>query len=57
MIDATNSKTVEMNRYKAFLHDFGDRVFIVIPVNGEVPKDIEKKILAERDLLLQMRPK
>ena len=29
----------------------------VKPVNGEVSKDIENKILAERDLLLQMRPK
>ncbi|MBQ3258658.1 MAG: hypothetical protein IJA67_14800 [Oscillospiraceae bacterium] len=51
------ARSSEETGHKAFKRDFGGKVFIVMPVNGEVSKDIEKKILAERDLLLQMRPK
>ena len=51
------ARSSEEAGHKAFMRDFGGKVFIVMPVNGEVSKDIEKKILAERDLLLQMRPK
>ena len=36
---------------------FGGKVFVVMPVNGIVEPDIEKKILAERDLLLKFPPK
>ena len=51
------ARSSEEAGHKAFMRDFGGKVFIVMPVNGEVSKDIEKKILAESDLLLQMRPK
>ena len=51
------ARSSEEAGHKAFMRDFGGKVFIVMPVNGEVSKDIENKILAERDLLLQMRPK
>ena len=43
--------------YKAFQRDFGGKGFIVMPENGVVSKDVEKKIIAERDLLLKMPPK
>ena len=51
------ARSSEESGHKAFLRDFGGKVFIVMPVNGTVPKDIEKKIIAERDLLLKMPPK
>jgi hypothetical protein len=51
------AKSSEEKGHKTFLHHFGGKVFIVQPVNGVVPADIEKKIVAERDLLLKMPPK
>lgn len=51
------ARSSEEAGHKAFLRDFGGKVFIVTPINGKAPKNIENKILAERDLLLQMQPK
>lgn len=51
------AKASEENGHKAFLRDFGGKVFTVMPVNGTVPADVERKIIAERDLLLKMQPK
>ena len=51
------SRSSEEKGHKTFQRDFGGKVFIVMPENGVVPKDIEKKIIAERDLLLKMPPK
>ena len=51
------ARSSEESGHKAFLRDFGGKVFIVMPVNGIVPKDVERKIIAERDLLLKMPPK
>lgn len=51
------ARSSEESGHKAFLRDFGGKVFIVMPENGVVPKDIEKKIIAERDFLLKMPPK
>ena len=43
--------------HKEFLRDFSGKVFTIMPVNGMVSEDIEKKIVAERDLLLKLPPK
>ena len=51
------SRSSEEKGHKAFQRDFGGKVFIVMPENGVVSKEIEKKIIAERDLLLKMPPK
>jgi len=51
------AKSSEEKGHKAFLRDFGGKVFTVMPVNGIVPADVECKIIAERDLLLRMPPK
>ena len=51
------ARSTQETGHKAINPDYGGKLVIVMPVNGEVSKDIEKKILAERDLLLQMRPK
>lgn len=51
------AKSSEEKGHKAFLRDFGGKVFIVMPTNGTVPSSTEKKILAEYYLLLKMPPK
>ena len=51
------SRSSEEKGHKAFQRDFGGKVFTVMPVNGRIPDNIEKKILAERDLLLRFPPK
>ncbi|MDF1495696.1 hypothetical protein [Caproiciproducens sp. CPB-2] len=51
------ARSSEEKGYKKFLRDFGGKVFIVMPVNGVVSKEIEKKIVAERNLLLKLPPK
>lgn len=51
------AKSSEEKGHKAFLRDFGGKVFTVMPVNGIVLADVECKIIAERDLLLRMPPK
>lgn len=51
------ARSSEEKGYRAFQHDFGGKVFIVMPIDGKVPADIEKKIVAERDLLLRFPPK
>ena len=51
------ARASEEKGHKAFQRDFGGKVFVVMPENGVVSKDVEKKIIAERDLLLKMPPK
>lgn len=51
------AKASEEKGHKAFLRDFGGKVFTVIPENGAVPAGMEQKIVAERDLLLKLPPK
>jgi hypothetical protein len=48
------ARSSEEQGHKAFLRDFGGKVFIVMPENGAVSPAMEKKIVAERDLLLKM---
>ena len=51
------AKASEEKGHKEFLRDFGGKVFIITPVHGTVSADIERKIVAERNLLLKMPPK
>lgn len=51
------AKSSEEKGHKEFLRDYGGKVFVVMPVNGVVPDDVEKKIIAERDLLMKLPPK
>lgn len=51
------AKTSEEKGHKAFLRDFGGKVFIVIPEKGSVATSIEEKIRSEYDLLLKLPPK
>ena len=51
------AKTSEEKGHKEFLRDFGGKVFTIMPVNGTVPPDVEKKIVAERDFLLTLKPR
>lgn len=51
------ARSSEEKGHRAFQQDFGGKVFIVMPIDGKVPADIEKKIVAERDLLLRFPPK
>lgn len=51
------SRSSEEKGHKAFQRDFGGKVFIVMPENGVVSKEVENKILAERDFLLKLPPK
>lgn len=51
------ARSSEERGHKAFRRDFGGTVFTVVPVNGQLSAQMEKKILAERDLLLQFPPK
>ena len=51
------ARSSEEKGHRAFLRDFGGKVFIVTPINGIVPIDVVRKIIAERDLLLKMPPK
>lgn len=51
------AKTSEEKGHKAFLRDYGGKVFVVMPENGVVSQTMEKKIRAEYDLLLKMPPK
>ena len=51
------AKSSEEKGHKAFFRDFGGKVFTVMPKNGVVPPDVERKIITERDLLLKLPPK
>ena len=51
------ARSSEENGHKAFLRDFGGKVFIVTPTNGKVSRTIEKKILSERDMLMKLPQK
>lgn len=51
------ARSSEEKGHKKFLRNFGGKVFVVMPVNGVVSKEIEKHIIAERDLLLKLPPK
>ncbi len=51
------AKSSEEKGHKAFLRDFGGKVFAVMPINGVVSADVTREIVAERDLLLNMPPK
>ena len=51
------AKSSEERGHQAFLRDYGGKVFLVTPTNGVVSKEAERKILAERDLLMKLQPK
>ena len=51
------ARSSEEKGHALFRRDFGGKVFIVMPDKGKVSADIEKKILAEHDLLLKFPPK
>lgn len=51
------TRSSEEKGHKIFQRDFGGKVFIVMPINGVVAPDVEKKILAERDLLMKFPKK
>lgn len=51
------ARSSEENGHKAFLRDFGGKVFIVNPINGKVSQTIERQILSERDLLMKLPQK
>lgn len=51
------AKSSEESGHKAFLRDFGGKVFIVTPNKGILPANIVKEIKVERDLLSKMHPK
>ncbi len=51
------ARSSEEQGHKKFQRDFGGKVFLVVPVNGAVSAAEEKKIVAERDLLLKFPPK
>ena len=48
------ARSAEEKGHRLFCRDFGGKVFVIMPVKGKVSADIEKKILAERDLLLKL---
>lgn len=48
------ARSSEEQGHKKFTRDFGGKVFIVNPLNGKVSGEVERKIIAERDLLLQL---
>lgn len=48
------AKGSEESGHKAFLRDFGGKVFVVMPVNGIVSSATTKKIKAEYELLLKL---
>ena len=48
------SRSSEERRHKEFLRDFGWKVFTINPINGSVSIDVERKVLAEYDRLLNM---
>ena len=51
------AKSSEELGHKKFQHDYGGKVFIVMPENGIVSKKMENEITAERDFLMQLPPK
>ena len=51
------ARSSEESGHKAFLRDFGGKVFIVNPINGKVSQTIERQILSERDLLMKLPQK
>lgn len=51
------AKSKEKKGQNVFLRGFGGNVFTVMSVNGIFPVDIGRKIIDERDLLLQLPPK
>lgn len=51
------ARTSEEKGHKAFLRDFGGKVFVVMPENGTIPQNVEEAILSEYTLLQQMPPK
>lgn len=51
------ARSSEEKGHKEFLRDFGGKVFVVMPENGDVPRNVEEAIMAEYKLLQQMPPK
>lgn len=51
------AKSSEEKGHKAFVRDFGGKVFTVMPIKGSVSAEVERKIVSERDLLLKLPPK
>ncbi|MBO5307405.1 MAG: hypothetical protein J6C40_05320 [Lentisphaeria bacterium] len=50
------ARSSEEQGHKKFYRDFGGRVFIITPCNGTVSADVQKKIIEEKNLLLQLPP-
>lgn len=48
------AKSSEEKGHKAFLRDFGGKVFLATPVNGIVAANIEKATISEYNILQQM---
>lgn len=48
------ARSSEEKGHKAFLRDFGGKVFVVMPINSVVPANVENGIIAEYNLLKQM---
>lgn len=51
------AKTSEEKGHKLFRRDFGGDVFIVMPKNGTVSPQMERRIKAYYDMLLKLPPK
>lgn len=51
------AKSSEEKGHKIFTRDFGGKVFIVSPQNGELSPKIINEIKAEYELLKKMKPK
>lgn len=51
------ARSSEESGHKAFLKDFGGKVFIVNSINGKVSQTIERQISSERDLLMKLPQK
>lgn len=49
-------KSSEENGHKAFLRDFGGKIFIIMPENGSVSSEMARKTRAEYDFLLKLPP-
>lgn len=56
-IYAGMAKMSEEKGHKAFMRDFGGRVFIVSPINGVISDTVVQQIKNEYNLLSKMKPK
>ncbi|MGN0488304.1 MAG: hypothetical protein ACI4HO_03450 [Ruminococcus sp.] len=55
-IYAGKAKSSQEKGHKAFTREFGGKVFIVSPNNGEIKADVIKQVQNEYDLLMKMKP-